>query len=68
MERHLNDRDILQYGDFNSNQVFFIQRWIELLNIHTHSKYAVRYLNTHQALKELNYVCKEMIEGKHKKE
>ncbi|RKJ23239.1 hypothetical protein D7X33_44265, partial [Butyricicoccus sp. 1XD8-22] len=32
-------------------------------NIHTHSKYAVRYLNTHQALKELNYVCKEMIEG-----
>ncbi|RTQ93807.1 hypothetical protein [Lysinibacillus telephonicus] len=63
MERHLNNRDILQYGDFNSNQVFFIQRWIELLNIHTHSKYAVRYLNTHQALKELNYVCKEMIEG-----
>lgn len=47
----------------NDNQIFFIQRWIELLNTHTHSKYAVRYLNTHQALKELNYVIKEMIEG-----
>ena len=63
MERNLNNKDILKFGNFNQNQIFFIQRWVELLNIHTHSKYAVRYLNTHQALKELNYVCKEMIEG-----
>lgn len=63
MERNLNNRNVLEYGDFNDNQIFFIQRWIELLNTHTHSKYAVRYLNTHQALKELNYVIKEMIEG-----
>lgn len=62
MERNLNNRNVLEYGDFNDNQIFFIQRWIELLNTHTHSKYAVRYLNTHQALKELNYVIKEMIE------
>jgi len=63
VERHLNNEDILKWGNFNQNQIFFTQRWIELLNVHTHSKYAVRYLNTHQALKELNYVCKEMIEG-----
>lgn len=63
MERDLNNKDILKYGDFNPNQIFFIQRWTELLNIHTHSKYAVRFLNTHQALKELDFVCKEMIKG-----
>lgn len=63
MISQLNNADILKFGNFNHNQIFFIQRWIELLNIHTHSKYSVRYLNTHQALKELNYVCKEMIEG-----
>lgn len=63
MERYLNNEDILKFGTFNHNQIFFIQRWLELLNIHTHSKYAVRFLNTHQALKELNYVCNEMIEG-----
>lgn len=67
MEKSLNNKDILKYGNFNKNQVFFIQRWSEMLNIHTHSKYAVRYLNSHQALKELHYVCKGMIEGTIKK-
>lgn len=67
MERNLNNKDILKFGNFNQNQIFFIQRWVELLNIHTHSKYSVRYLNTHQALNELNYVCKEMINGNIKK-
>lgn len=63
MESKLNNCDVLKHGDFNENQIFFIQRWLELLNIHTHSKYAVRYLNTHEALREVLYVCKGMIEG-----
>lgn len=33
MEIKLNNQDIFHNGDFNSNQVFFIQRWAELLNI-----------------------------------
>ena len=67
MEKQLNNEDILMYGDFNKVQIYFIQRWTELLNINTHSKYAVRYLNAKEALKELLYVCKGMVNGDIKK-
>ncbi|PIC62700.1 hypothetical protein CSV79_15750 [Sporosarcina sp. P13] len=61
METKFNNTDILGYGDFNEGQIYFVQRWLELLNIHTHSKYSVRYLNSHQALSETLYVCKGMM-------
>ncbi|WP_456276525.1 DUF559 domain-containing protein [Bacillus sp. AK128] len=37
MERHLNNEDILKWGNYNRNQIFFILRWTELLNVHTHA-------------------------------
>lgn len=61
MEFGLNNIEVLSFGDFNAGQIFFVQRWSELLNTKTHSKYAVRYLNSHQALREILYVCKGMI-------
>lgn len=67
MEYALNNEDVLSFGNFNDSQMFFIQRWSELLNINTHSRYAVRYLNTHQALKEALYVCEGMINGEIKR-
>ncbi|MCM3711494.1 hypothetical protein [Sporosarcina luteola] len=62
MEYGLNNLDVLKYGDFNEGQIFFIQRWSEMLNTKTHSKYAVRYLNSHQALREILYVCRGMVD------
>ncbi|WP_434122177.1 hypothetical protein [Salinicoccus roseus] len=57
----MNDEKILQYGEFNSNQIFFIQRWSELLHSYTHSRYSIRYLNVNQALIELDGICKGML-------
>ncbi|HHW36535.1 MAG TPA: hypothetical protein GXX18_04605 [Bacillales bacterium] len=61
MEKGINNADILTYGTFNNKQLFFIQRWLELLNVNTHSKYSARYLNSHQALREVLYVCEGML-------
>ncbi|WP_044641200.1 hypothetical protein [Risungbinella massiliensis] len=63
MEKGLNNKDINKNNNFDTNQIFFIQRWLELLNTNTHSKYSVRYLNSHQALKEVVYVCEGMLNG-----
>lgn len=63
MEKKLNDLDINSDKKFNTQQVFFIQRWLELLNVHTHSTYFVHYLNSHEALKELLYVVDLLISG-----
>lgn len=63
MEKSLNNRDIRKFGDFNDNQIFFIQRWTEILNTNTHGRYSVKYLNSHQALKEVVSVCEGIING-----
>lgn len=63
MERKINNRDINKTAEFNNNQLFFVQRWLEILNVNTQSKYANKYLNSHQALKELIYVCEGMLNG-----
>src|SRR5690625_4063941 len=63
MERGMNNRDINKSAAFNKPQLFFIQRWLEILNVNTQSKYANKFLNTHQALKELVYVCEGMLKG-----
>lgn len=59
----MNNRDINKSAAYNKRQLFFIQRWLEILNVNTQSKYANKFLNTHQALKELVYVCEGMLEG-----
>lgn len=63
MEKGTNNKDINKSGKMSNKEIFFIQRWMEILNVNTHSKYAVRYLNSHQALKELVYVCDGMVNG-----
>ncbi|CAM3133670.1 hypothetical protein [Sporolactobacillus spathodeae] len=63
MERKINDLDINGDKKYNTQQVFFIQRWFELLNVNTHSTYFVHYLNSHEALKELSYVVDLLING-----
>lgn len=61
MERGTNNTEIQKKGNYNAHQIFFIQRWLELLNGNTHNKYSVRFLNSHQALKEVIYVCEGML-------
>jgi hypothetical protein len=63
VERGTNNIDIQRKGFYNYYQIFFIQRWLEVLNVNTHSKYSVRFLNSHQALREVVNVCEGMLGG-----
>lgn len=63
MEKGVNNKEIDRYNQLNKNQLFFIQRWLEILNVNTHSSYAIKYLNSHQALNELVYVIDGMLNG-----
>lgn len=56
-----------QYGFNQPGELFFIQRWLEILHDKTHDSYHIKYLNSHLALKELILVCKDRINGKIKK-
>ena len=61
MERFTNNSILNKNRELNNYQLFFIQRWLELLNINTHSKYAIKYLNIHQSLKEVVSVCEASV-------
>lgn len=61
LEKGTNNDQINKDDQLNNQQMFFIQRWFEILNFNTHSTYSIRYLNVHQALKEINLVCDLII-------
>lgn len=61
MEKGFNNSDIRRCGHFNDYQIFFIQRWLEVLNSNTHGRYSIKYLNSHQALKEVVRVCQGIL-------
>lgn len=63
LERKMNDILINKNRSMNKLQVFFVQRWLEILNTNTHSTYSVHYLNSHEALKEILLVCDDLING-----
>jgi len=63
MEKGLNNSDILRFGHFNDNQIFFIQRWLEVLNSNTHGRYSIKFLNSHQSLREVVSICEGIING-----
>lgn len=58
MDKGYNNTDLLAYAPYSPSETFFIQRWAEITNNRTHSKYAARYLNGHQLVKELLSVCR----------
>lgn len=61
MEKEMNDTRINANGSLNVQQIFFVQRYMELLNTNTHSSYSIHFLNTHEAIKELIYVTNAVI-------
>lgn len=53
MERKTNNQMLVRKGLTSKGQIYFFQRWLELLNQHTLDSYQYRVLNAHGALHEI---------------
>lgn len=62
MDRKRNNSVIDPKGVLSEGEIFFAQRWWELLDISTHDNHYVNCLNLHIALVELRNVCKDILE------
>src|SRR5690625_529404 len=70
MEKGQNNHHLNQMKNLSNQQIFFIQRWLEILHYRTHGSYSLKFLNTHQAIKEIyqvssSYLNKEIKSQRH---
>lgn len=63
MDKRSNNLVIDPKKTLSEGELFFAQRWWELLDVSTHDNHYVNCLNLHIALVELWNTCKDILEG-----